>query len=572
MKKILPILVAAASIASASAAGKIVPGLASRPTFSQKERMATMKERSQKISARKAVKNHAPKRIDDADFEGQTIVTSAPNGTLTHYSASTYAFYSSYYYDTEGTVDGVIADVTITEDGKAYWLNPLSGAQFDSYIVGEVDGNKITFTFPQFIGEEDFYGFFELYYYAALFTPYEEDGYTDFEEADDQVLVMTINEDGTITQEGDAYLGLGDYDEDYGFYFDGYADSQIVLTPFNDVAVAAPASATFENWIIEEEYNDVPTWILQGAVVGDDFYFKGLSQDYPEMTFKGHLESDGTNTYVSVPAAQFVGATAYRYNYLLSGTLSYEYDEEYEEEVGTVDVNTDAYKFVYDAENHRLTAPAEDDILFINEGTAALGAIAVAVNPTIYKQGEISDYTPAAATDLYLDDSYWDYYDQMLFSFVATCQTVNGDLLAAANCSYEVFVNGDLFVFTTDEYTEFDQNYTEIPFNYTDDYDLEYTIGTDTHYIYFNDDSMDSIGVRMIYTNPNTGEKFYSETATLTLNDSGVESVSAEASPVVAAEYFDLNGRRVDASATGVMVVRLTHANGTTSVAKRVVR
>jgi hypothetical protein len=135
-----------------------------------------------------------------------------------------------------------------------------------------------------------------------------------------------------------------------------------------------------------------------------------------------------------------------------------------------------------------------------------------------------------------------------------------------------VFVNGDLFVFSTDEYTEFDQNYTEIPFNYTDDYDLEYTIGTDTHYIYFNDDSMDSIGVRMIYTNPNTGEKFYSETATLTLNDSGVESVSAETSPVVAAEYFDLNGRRVDASATGVMVVRLTHANGTTSVAKRVVR
>ncbi len=572
MKKFLPILVAAASIASASAAGKTMSGVAARSIFSQKERVATMKERSQKLSARKAVKNLAPQRIEDADFDDQTLITSAPSGTLTHYSASSYAYTSSYYGETIGEIDGVVADITITDDGKAYWLNPLSSAPFDSYIVGNVEGNKITFTFPQFIGQEDFYGIWEIYYYAAMFTPYEDEYGTSFDEADDQVLVMTINADGTITQNGDAFLGLGDYDEEYGFYFDGYADSQITLTPFNDVAVTAPTSAAFENWVIEEDYNDVPTWLMQGAVVGDDFYFKGFSQDYPEMTFKGHLETDGTTTYVSIPAAQFVGATSYRYNYLLTGKLSYEYDEDYDEEVATVDINSDAYKFAYDAENHRLTATAEDDILFFNEGTSALGAIAVAVNPTIYKQGEIIDYTPATPYDLDLDDSYWDYYDQMLFSFSAICQTVHEDLLPPANCSYEIFINGDLYVFTTDEYTEFDQDYTEIPFNYTDDYDLEYTIGTETHYIYLNDDSMDSVGVRMIYTNPTTGEKFYSETATYYVDGSGIASVSADNSPVVSAEYFDITGKRVSAATTGIVIVRLTHADGTTTIAKRVVR
>ena len=91
-------------------------------------------------------------KITDADLTGD-IITEAPVGETKHYSGSSMSYYHIFSLEEE-EVKGAIYDITYTEDGKAYWLNPLSQAPCGSYIVGDVEGDKITFNFPQHLYDD----------------------------------------------------------------------------------------------------------------------------------------------------------------------------------------------------------------------------------------------------------------------------------------------------------------------------------------------------------------------------------------------------------------------------------
>jgi len=58
-------------------------------------------------------------------------------------------------------------------------------------------------------------------YYTAVFEETtDEDGETDYDTVDNQTMTFTIADDGTITQDGNYILGLGDYDDwDENFLF-----------------------------------------------------------------------------------------------------------------------------------------------------------------------------------------------------------------------------------------------------------------------------------------------------------------------------------------------------------------
>ncbi len=565
MQTIYKLLLAAAAITPMSAvAGTVVP--AQRGNFNLSEQVAN--------KARKAASKSVANKITEADLEGQSIITEAPEGTLKHYSGSSSSV-SNVFGVSESNVDGVIADITFTEDGKAYWLNPLSNAPFGSYIVGDVnaDNTTITFNFPQYIYMED-YEWMVYNFYAACFESTTEDGTTSYSVSDTQTVTFNINEDGTITQQGDLYIGVGDYDVwDEYFYFDGYADKNIVLTPFSATAVTAPEGLKFEDWVIEEKYNDNPKWLMQVAIDGEDVYFKGFNQEFPEWTFKGTIttcNSDSENfTKVVVPSAQYVGNAYYRYNYTMAGVVKYEFSEAYNREIGVVTPTGTSFVFDYNEADHILTSPTTDDVLLINEGNKDVSPNTVAVDPTIYRQGEISDYTPAAPSVLKYED-LWENYSQIGLRFTAPCQTVEAQLLRPEYCSYEVYVDGEVFTFSTEDYPKIDKDYTEVPYTYTDEYDIQYQVGNDYHYVYFYFNTMESLGVRLIYTNPADGKKYYSDITSLDVT--GVEGISADLSPVVSTQYFDTTGSQVSATAKGIVIVKQTHADGTVTVAKKVVR
>jgi hypothetical protein len=544
--------IAAALVASSAWA----VNAADNTPFRMGGKLATPDHKSVNIKKAKANK------IAADDFSGD-IVWEAPAGDTKIYSGASHSM--SYIFSiSEEDVKSMTSEITFTEDGKAYWKNPLSQAPFDSYIIGSVSGNKISFQFPQHVYEDATYADWGLLYeyYIAVFDNISYDEKLSYTVSDDQTLTLTIADDGTISQDGDKWIGLGDFDQwDQAYYFDGYADKNIVLTPFKDVKVQAPASVVFEDWALKEDYNDTNTWLVKVGFDGSDVYVKGLSQDDSEMTFKGVVNGDK----ITIANGQYVGEMYYRYNYTQAGVVKYAFSEAYNREVGYVTNSDGDFVFNYDAEKRAMTSPSEDSSLLFAEGIGGTSYSTVTVNPSIYDQGEIKDYTPQTPVITKAEDD-WDYYGQIGLRFESVNMNVDGQLLPLENFGYEIYVDDELFTFKAgDPYTKLTEDMTEIPYSFSDDYDIQYLAGTDYHYVYFYFNTMKKLGVRMVYTN--NGQKYYSKFATLSVDFDGVNDINVDKA-VKDVQYFDLSGRRVDASTKGFIMKRTTFSDGTSSVTK----
>jgi hypothetical protein len=554
MKQIYSLLATALIATSAYAAGN-----GAEASFRKGGKFITPREH---LSSSKA--KTVAKAITKDQLTGEIVYT-APEGTTKYYSGASHSYYHIFSM-TEEDVTGMTSEITFTADGKAYWKNPLSNAPFDTYIVGDVSGNKITFQFPQHLYDDTTYADWGLTYefYTAVFEETtDEDGETDYDTVDNQTMTFTIADDGTITQDGNYILGLGDYDDwDEIFYFDGYADKNIVLTPFNDTKVVAPENVTFDYWVIDEDYNDNGKWLVQVGFDGDDVYVKGLSTDDKEMTFKGKVNGDK----ITVANGQYVGAIYYRYNYTQAGTVEYQYSEDYGREVGYVKDSAEDYVFNYDASARRMTSTGENSALLFSEGKNSGSYQAVTVNPTIYAQGEITTYEPEAALITGVEDD-WDYYEQIGLRFENVLANVDGQLLPEENFGYEIYVDDQLFTFVAgDPYIQLTENLTEVPYTFSDDYDLMYEPGTNYHYIYFYFKTMTKLGVRMVYNAPD-GKKYYSRMSSIDVSLDSVNGIDVD-KYVVSEEYYDLSGRRIAGSDNGFAIKRIKYNDGSVSVVK----
>lgn len=517
------------------------------------------------------IKSRSVAKISSEDLTGN-IITEAPEGETKLYSGASHSWYHIFSL-TEEDVKGYITEMTFTADGKAYWKDPLSQAPFGSYIVGDVEGNKITFNFPQHISSDDSMADWGLIYefYVALFEATEtvdEEGNTNvsYSPTENQTVTFTINEDGTITQDGDDIIGMGDYDEwDEYFYFDGYADKGITLSPFNDTVVEVPESVTYEDWLFNDDYNK-GKWLVKVGFDGNDVYIKQLCADAPEMTVKGVVDGDK----ITIANGQYLGALYSRYNYTQAGTIEYETNEETGKEVGYV-VNTDAdFVFNYDAAAKQMTSPDKDCSLMFANGVGGDSYNFVSVNPTIASQGEITSYVPEAALITKAEDD-WAYYSQIGLRFENNLVNEDGQYMPEENFAYEIYVDGELFTFEAgDPYSHLTESMTEVPYSFNDNYDIQYTAGTNYHYVYFYFNTMSQLGVRMVYNAPD-GQKYYSRLSVIDTDFSGVDNVNAEKG-VKSAEYFDVAGRRVDASAQGLVIKRSVMEDGSVVTTKSIIR
>jgi hypothetical protein len=509
-------------------------------------------------------KARAISKISEADLTGD-IIDVAPEGETKYYSGASSSVYHIFSV-TEEDVTGMTAEITFTADGKAYWKNPLSNAPFDTYIVGDVADSKITFQFPQHIYDDYSYadwGLIYEFYLAVYDKTVDEEGASSYDIADNQTITFSIAEDGTISQDGNQMIGMGDYDAwDEVFYFDGYGDQNIVLTPFNDTKVEAPETVVFEDWALTEEYNDNNKWLVKVGFDGNDVYVKGLCSDDRDMTFKGTI--DGNR--IIVPNGQYVGSLYYRYDYTQAGVIRYEYSDLYDREIGIVTDSADDFVFNYDSEARKLTSQNADCALLFSEGKNSGSYLTVTVNPTIADQGEITTYEPAAALITKAEDD-WEWYEQIGLRFEVVLANVDGQLLPEENFGYEIYVDGELFTFTAGEpYVKLTEDLTEVPCTFSDDYDIQHTAGTDFYYVYFYFNTMKSLGVRMVYTTAD-GQKHYSKMSTLNVDFDGVEDITADKT-VAGEEYFDLSGRRISGAANGFAIKRTTYTDGTFATSK----
>lgn len=296
------------------------------------------------------------------------------------------------------------------------------------------------------------------------------------------------------------------------------ADAEQMLYSFNGLDTYISQNKTFEVFVV---------------IDNNDIYIKGLSEYYPEGWVKGTI-ADGVATF---PAA-FMGVFEF-------------WGDAY-------DLNFDGAVFTVNDDASVLTAPdgyttsVEGEILdeFINVTlTKAVAEIATPATPTI------TDFT---------EDDYGHY---VLMNIPA--KDVDGNDIFAALLSYQLLIdsNGEqsVYEFTTDNYEFIEENMTVVPYNFTDYYDID--VAGKQVYIYGDIDEWNAIGVKSIYTvGDKSRETRESEIFWYQLKPTAITSISTN--DVVETSYYDLQGRKVDANATGLLIKQMRMQDGTITAVK----
>ena len=279
--------------------------------------------------------------------------------------------------------------------------------------------------------------------------------------------------------------------------------------------------------------NQDKTFEVFVVIDNNDVYIKGLSEYLTDGWVKGTI-ADGVATF---PAA-YMGIFEF-------------WGDAYE-------LNFDGATFTVNDDASVLTAPegyttsVEGEILdeFINVTlTKAVAEIATPATPTI------TEFT---------EDDYGHYVKMTI-----PAKDVDGNDIFAALLSYQLLVdrNGEqsVYEFTTDNYEFIEENMTVVPYNFTDYYDID--VAGKQVYIYGDIDEWSAIGVKSIYTvGDKSRETRESEIFWYQLKPTAISEVNTN--NVVETSYYDLQGRKVDANATGLLIKQMRMQDGTTHAVK----
>ena len=297
------------------------------------------------------------------------------------------------------------------------------------------------------------------------------------------------------------------------------ADAEQMLYNFQGHDTYVDKDKTFEVFVV---------------IDNNDIYVKGLSEYLTEGWVKGTM-ADGVATF---PAA-YMGIFEF-------------WGDAYE-------LNFDGATFAVNDDASVLTAPegyttsVEGEILdeFINVTlTKAVAEIATPATPTI------TEFT---------EDDYGHYVKMTI-----PAKDVDGNDIFAALLSYQILIdrNGEqsVYEFTTDNYEFIEENMTVVPYNFTDYYDID--VAGKQVYIYGDDiDEWNAIGVKSIYTvGDKSRETRESEIFWYQLKPTAISEVNTN--NVVETNYYDLQGRKVDANATGLLIKQMRMQDGTTKAVK----
>lgn len=313
------------------------------------------------------------------------------------------------------------------------------------------------------------------------------------------------------------------------------AKSAIVKAEGDIVTPPAGAEQMLYNFQGHDTYTNKDKAFEVFVVIDNaDIYIKGLSEYLTEGWVKGTI-AEGTATF---PAAYM-------------GTFEF-WGDEYalDFDGATFTVNDDA-SVLTAAEGY--TTSVEGEILdeFINVTlTKALPEIATPATPTI------TNFT---------EDNYGHYLEMTI-----PTTDVDGNEIFASLLSYQILIDRSgeqsVYEFTTDAYEFLEENMTVVPYNFTDYYDID--VAGKQVYIYGDDiDQWTAIGVKSIYTvGDKSRESRESEIFWYPLNTTAIDAIST--SNVAETTYYDLQGRKVDANATGLLIKQMRMQDGTTRAVK----
>ena len=563
MKKFTLAVLAAAFVLSMSAQKVVQPQRSLQKAFAETQVEAgavnkLMETKAGKPLAAKKINpfNSAAKQAQTRAGEDFNIITEAPEGRTEVYSLSGLAYYSFWGYIMGVSHEGTLGQIVYCDDNTVYIKNPISQFATNSYIKGTIDGDEITVKLPQPIYQEDYDG--EVYNYQIERLAYSEDeeGGWYYRDENSSEVKFTLRNDSVIWAEdtlGDVMLGLCD---DTGEWM-GYGDYNMVYSKVTDTVVEAPADMTCEDWVLKA--NDDGHFVKVGFS-GKDVYVGGIYETMPDAFVKGTIDGDK----VVFKSGQYLGPdeSLNCHAYFVTGGSEMVWDDVYMEWYSSPYL-TEQIELSYDAEAKTMIADSKNDsTMFINSGKAHIYYIEAFDAPEFRYQAPIEGAVKPATPEFLSLSPYYEYYGYGYIDFIVPKFDVDGRMLDTDKMHYNLFIDDELFTFYPDEYIALTEEMTNVPYDFTDSYDI-YDYGTEKM-IYFYTTGFEKIGVRSTYTADN-GESKDSEIAWYYVNGGtvGINAAEAGAKGVKSVVYTDLSGRRVAKPVRGIYIKTEVYDDGT---------
>lgn len=477
MKKFTLMLMAAFIAVAAFAAGPEKRDLKALNTAAVVKSLAKKQLPIANAVSRQSSVRKAPRRA-------QGLVTPPESAVAeTYYTASGQLL----VYGSSGWQDGTPESIQVIVDGSDIYIAGLAYWVEEAWIKGTIDGTTATFPAAQQVDEDESY-------------PEWISGSNDGETVCD--LVFNFDQEAGVLECVTTYIGECAAEDAFSVYAYWNKPTFTKEKPAAPEVVVLPEGVEAKEYVMTYDDGSTPVKV---AVDGNDVYFQGMSSYCSEAWVKGTKGEDNTVTF---PAMQYMGEYA--------GLTSYFFYNG--ETVFTYDPETDTYT-------------AEGQVFGVLGSQYYDGNY---TNPVISPVTEKAVMPANPAITALTNGNYGWYID-----FNVPLQDVNGDPILASKLTYIIYTDVEKEVapltFTPATHTRLTENLTEIPYGFTEQYDIY------ADEIYLNDlfsEDWNKIGIQSIYYGG--GET------------NATEIQWFDIKPYETLATFDFNKMDVPVSATGV--------------------
>ncbi len=506
------------------------------------------------------------------------VITEAPDGKIETMLGSSNTFY--LYYD-EVSMDetyGIAYEGVWTDNGEVYLKNPISMLDWDTYIKGKVTEDGLLFDFPQPLYKAtDEYGSFELYVdvleYGEVESPDDPDDYypTFIPTEETRSILFTKMENGSYCMEDDYMLGVT-----FEGAWQGYGEMYLNLLPFEATPAKIPEGISYDySYVLADEFTGWDHTVMRQIGIGELdglTYIKGLASGMPDAVIYGTFDKE-KNT-LTIPSDQFLGKYYNHYIFMMAGIGRSWYDEDWESEMYSFEIVEDPLVLNYDPttnEFHPVIREGYDySYVIFNFGNVETYPCEYYAIDRIYSQGKITDFAPIAPEilDIY-DISFYDPDYSYAIEFNIYGDNKEGQILLDNNIYYNIFVNGELYTFTAEEYPTLleagIEKLTDIPVFFEAGDDI--FCSGNYHGIAFKRKDIETVGVRAVYID---GE-IRGESETVAVTTTGEPSSVGACNSIATSntDFFDIHGRKVSGSSQhGIIIKKTTLKDGSIHVEK----
>lgn len=509
------------------------------------------------------------------------LIEEVPQGaTLTNYSRSGWCWYSFFGMLFNDNPIGWKAGIATQSDNTVYLTNICADMEV-AVVKGTKVGDDIQISLPQAI----------LYYPAEDGYPEETywldnvgykitGNYPDYKINHGQAVTLKSDGKGGYTfsgedAEGFTYtLGIcGIYDETdensqpTGKQYYGWnvvSDYDLVYTPVTATPFAVPDGLTPETCAVVLDNYD--SYFAQKATTSDKLYiYTDDENDNDEpIVFEASIQGNEA----SFAPGNFFGEINNYYIYQGVGSSVTEYDPEYGSYL--TDATLSEQPVVFEYLDGDLNPKQPSDALFLTKGNPSKGAIATSYPGlrTRTQQEYLASGVLAAPKNITMIDVF-DYYGYYEVSVLMPAFTDQFLLVDPDNIFYTVYVDDDIpYEFTEDSDGPLAEPMDVIPYSFDDEWNV--SLNGAEHYFYIEpENEIYRVGFQLMCKD---GDKtlwespiYYSDGTT------GINTVNKpdSATPIVATEYYDLQGCRLNVdNARGLVIRRTIDANGHATAAK----